>query len=342
MGTDTLILFDDRMVAHDPGPGHPERPDRLRAITTALRAAPLPNTRWESPTPATRSALLAVHDERYLALLDSIANRYADLDPDTHTCPASLEAAFLAAGAGINAVDAVMSGQARNAFCLVRPPGHHAERDRAMGFCLLANLAIAAQHAITAHQLHRILVVDFDVHHGNGTQHLFESRSDVLVINLHQHPFWPGTGALEETGIGPGAGYTINIPLPEGTGDDVYLQAFDRIISPVAEQFRPQLVLVSAGFDAHHRDPLGGMRVTTDGYRAMAAHLIQVARRHASDRIIFMLEGGYDLTALAEGVHACLQAMAAPTIPNPQPSPGPPHPAVTAARQVHSRWWSNL
>lgn len=342
MSTDTLILYDDRMVAHNPGPSHPERPDRLRAIVSHLRSSPLRHTRWVTPTPASRSAVASIHDERYLTLLDSVANRYADLDPDTHTCPDSLTAARLAAGAGMNAVDAVMSRQARNAFCLVRPPGHHAERDRAMGFCLLANVAIAAQHAVTAHNLARILIVDFDVHHGNGTQHLFESRSDVLVINLHQHPFWPGTGALEETGVGPGSGYTVNIPLPEETSDDTYLQAFEQIINPIADAYKPQLVLVSAGFDAHHRDPLGGMRVTTDGYRAMSAHLLAIAKRHAGDRIIFMLEGGYDLIALTEGVHACLEIMTATDSLQPTTSSGPKHTAVATAQNIQRRYWPNL
>lgn len=342
MSTNTLILTDERMIAHDPGPGHPERPDRLRAILEHLRSHPQPRTRWEAPAPAPRAAVAAVHDDRYLAHLDSIAHRYADLDPDTHTCPASLEAAYLAAGAGINAVDAVMSGQARNAFCLVRPPGHHAERDRAMGFCLLANIAIAAQHAIDAHRLSRILIVDFDVHHGNGTQDIFESRSDVLFISLQQHPFWPGTGGLDEVGKGPGEGFTINIPLPEGSDDHAYLLAFEQVIAPVADHYRPQLVLVSAGFDASHRDPLGGMRVTTDGYLAMARHLVGVAQRHAHDRCIFMLEGGYDLTALAEGVAACVSALTESPCAVPARARLSQHPSIDAVKSVYRQWWPFL
>lgn len=229
--------------------------------------------------------------------------------------PGSTDASYLAAGAAIEAVTAVMQGAADNAFALVRPPGHHAEVDRAMGFCVFANVAIAAEHARQTLGAQRVLVVDWDVHHGNGTQHVFEARDDVLVFSAHQWPHYPGTGGQHEQGRGAGTGYTINAPLPAGLGDGDYASIFREVLRPVAESFRPDLVLVSAGFDAHRDDPLGGMAVTADGFAGLCGVVREIAGLSAGGKLVLVLEGGYDLAGLADSVHACVEVLAGATPP---------------------------
>jgi acetoin utilization deacetylase AcuC-like enzyme len=303
----TGLIYDDRFLDHDTGPRHPERPDRLRAIVDKLKAAHLWHALLPLPVePVDLRWVHAIHSPQYVDRLRLACERgdnYID-DGDCPICPASYHIARLAAGGVVNAVDAVMSGTAQNAFCAVRPPGHHAEHDRAMGFCLLANVAIAANYAVAHHGLSRVAIVDFDVHHGNGTQHLLEHRRDVLFISLHEHPSYqyPGTGFGWEKGNGAGEGFTINIALDPGSGDDAYRAAMNAHVLPALNAFRPELLLLSAGFDAAATDPLGHQQVTAEGFAWMTRQLKNVADKHCAGRVVSVLEGGYDLPALAEAV----------------------------------------
>ncbi len=302
-----LLITDERMQLHDPGRGHPESPERLRAVAEALDG--VSDSTWAKPEPASRQQIERVHTAEYVDRVERFRGRSGALDPDTTTSPQSVEAAYLAAGAALDAVTEVVSGHYRHAWALVRPPGHHAEADEARGFCLFNNVAIAAAHARDELGSDRVLIVDWDVHHGNGTQHSFYDRDDVLFFSLHRYPFFPGTGAADETGRGAGQGYTVNVPFPGGQGDGDYLAAFEALLVPIADRFAPDLVLVSAGFDAHRRDPLGGMDVTEDGYGAMAAVVQRVAERHADGRVVLLLEGGYDLAALGGSVRRCVEVL---------------------------------
>lgn len=306
----TLLLCDDSMLAHDQGPQHPESPARLRAIVERLRARPVAGTRWQAPRPATRAEALRVHSPAYVELVEQVRGTWARLDEDVTLSAGSVDASYLAAGAVIEAVEAVVGGAASNAFALVRPPGHHAEVGQAMGFCVLANVAIAAEHARQQLGVRRVLVIDWDVHHGNGTQHIFAGRDDVLVFNTHQSPHYPGTGAVHEQGVGAGLGYTVNAPLPAGLGDGDYAAVFARLLRPVAASFRPDLVLVSAGFDAHRDDPLGDMQVSAEGFAGLCAVAREIAEDTAGGRLVLALEGGYDLAGLADSVHGCVEVLA--------------------------------
>jgi len=304
----TSIFTDPRFLEHDPGRGHPESPARLAAILAELAARPLAGTVSRTPRAATDAELEAVHSARYLADIRALAGTTAALDPDTTMSPGSYDAATLAAGAAVGAVEEVWSGRADNAFALVRPPGHHAEAQGAMGFCLLNNAAIAA---LAARRLgaERVMVLDWDVHHGNGTQHIFQQRRDVLYLSSHQYPFYPGTGASEEVGAGEGAGYTVNCPLPAGQGDADYGAVFHDLFLPAGEAFRPDIIIVSAGFDAHARDPLADMLVTERGFAAMCTSLAELARNRCAGKLVLLLEGGYHLQALAQSVRACLEVL---------------------------------
>jgi len=303
-----LILTDPFMERHDPGQGHAERPARLERLLASLEEQPVPGVRLASPRKAEPGELSRFHLRGYVESILDLAGRTYSLDADTNLSPDSVEAALLAAGAALDGVDEVCTGTGRRAFALVRPPGHHAERDRAMGFCIFNNVAIAAEHARAEHGLERILVVDWDVHHGNGTAHGFEDRDDVLVFNVHQSPLYPGTGRAEETGTGAGQGFTINRPLPAGAGDDEYLACLQQHLLPAARNFAPDLVLVSAGYDAHVRDPLGAMQLTNHGYTAMAELVAGIADTHAGGRLVACLEGGYDIEGLVGAVRATLSA----------------------------------
>jgi acetoin utilization deacetylase AcuC-like enzyme len=238
----------------------------------------------------------------------SKTNQYA-LDGDTITCRDSFGVGVLAVGGLLRLLDAVAAAESANGFALVRPPGHHALRNRAMGFCLFNTIAIGARYLKLVHGAKRVMIMDWDVHHGNGTQDAFYDDPSVLFISTHQFPYYPGTGALEEIGVNGGEGYTINIPLPAGCGDAEYLTVFEEIVVPAAHKFKPDWILVSAGFDPHRRDPLGGMNVTEEGFGQMAQILLQLAERHAGGKIAFLLEGGYDLAALNNSVAAVLSAM---------------------------------
>jgi acetoin utilization deacetylase AcuC-like enzyme len=305
----TILLTDDAMLAHDNGPGHPERPDRLRAIRTILERAALPHVRWATPRPASQEQLGRVHDAIHVAHVLAARGRHHAFDMETMASPGSVDAALLSAGAAIEAAAVVASGEARSAFALVRPPGHHAEPDCAMGFCLLNNIAIAAAHAIAELGRQRVLIVDWDVHHGNGTQAAFFGRADVLLFSVHQSMLFPDTGSAEEVGDGPGRGFTVNAPLPAGRTDGDYELVFDRLLMPIAEAYRPDLVLVSAGFDAHLADPLAGMRVTETGFVSMLQRVRKIAAAHAGGGVALILEGGYDLQSLADSVAAVVTAL---------------------------------
>lgn len=303
------LATDDRMLAHEPGAGHPERPDRLRATVDALMASGITILRVPIRA-ATPDELRSVHAPDHVDRMLALDGRYAQLDADTAVSPRSIEAALLAAGGTLALVETLVAPEGpTRGFALVRPPGHHAEHDRAMGFCLFGNIAIAAAHAIDRLGLGRVLIVDWDVHHGNGTQHLLEERGDILVVNLHQERIYPHTGAATETGRGAGIGATLNVPLPGGSGGPEYLAAMREVVVPAADSFRPNLVLVSAGFDGHVRDPLAGQMLTSADFGEMCSELCAVADRHCGGRIGLVLEGGYDLVALEESVVACAESM---------------------------------
>ncbi|HEX8437364.1 histone deacetylase [Archangium sp.] len=307
--TQTLLLTDPLFLRHDPGEEHPERPARLARILHLLETEPIHGTERRAPRPATEEELASVHTPRLRAYLQGLRGRHELVDPDTVTSPDSYDAAVLAAGASVQAVDEVLAGRSRNAFVLARPPGHHAEPDKAMGFCLFNNVAIAAE-AARRQGAERVLILDWDVHHGNGTQAAFWTRRDVLYMSAHQYPYYPQTGAPFEVGEGPGAGYTVNCGLPAGGKDADYGALFQDLFLPVAEAFRPDLVLVSAGFDAHHRDPLGGMELTERGFGAMCTAMKTLADSTCGGRLVLLLEGGYSLEGLSRSVHTCVEVLA--------------------------------
>ena len=305
-----ILVHTGRFAEHQTPPGHPERPERadvLDAIAARWRGR---GTEVVAPRAATSEQLLRVHDAAYLQRIAQTAGHAAALDPDTYTSPESYEIALLAAGACVDAVERVMGGAHRAGFALVRPPGHHAERDRAMGFCLFNNVAVAAAHA-RALGARKVAIVDYDVHHGNGTQHIFEADPHVLYVSTHQYPYYPGTGAASEVGREAGRGFTVNLPIEAGAVDDDYEIAFTRIVLPVLRQFEPDLVVVSAGFDAHAHDPLGGMRLTAAAFGAMTAELRAIAEECCRGRIVAAVEGGYDLQALGASLDAALESLAA-------------------------------
>jgi acetoin utilization deacetylase AcuC-like enzyme len=304
----TLIATDTRFLDHQPGGGHPESPARLAAILGELGRRPVEGTVMHRPRPATSAEIEAVHSHAYVQRMAALAGTAIRLDPDTSMSPGSYDAAVLAAGAAVGAVEEVWSGRAENAFALVRPPGHHAERGGAMGFCLFNNIAIAAEAALRL-GAQRVMILDWDVHHGNGTQHTFQSRRDVLFLSSHQFPFYPGTGAPDEIGIGDGAGFTINCALGAGQGDAEYGAVFNDLFLPAGDAFRPDLILVSAGFDAHARDPLAEMRVTERGFAAMCSAVKDLADARCAGKLVLVLEGGYDLVGLPDSVRACLEVL---------------------------------
>jgi acetoin utilization deacetylase AcuC-like enzyme len=310
--TSTLLLTDPLFLRHDPGAEHPERPARLERILDLLEREPIPGTERRAPRPATEEELAAVHTPRLREYLRGLRGRHEVIDPDTVTSPDSYDAAVLAAGASVQAVEEVLAGRARNTFALVRPPGHHAEPDRAMGFCLFNNVAIAAE-AARRQGVERVLILDWDVHHGNGTQAAFWGRRDVLYMSVHQYPYYPQTGAPFEVGEGPGAGYTVNCGVPGGATDADYGAFYQDLFLPVAEAFRPELVLVSAGYDAHRRDPIGGMELSERGFAAMCTALKELAEGLCGGRMVLLLEGGYSLEGLSQSVHACVEVLAGKT-----------------------------
>ena len=303
-----LLLTSERFAHHLTPPGHPERPERADALRRVALAWGAAGHTLREPEPADGAALALVHAPEYIAAIRETAGRAVRLDPDTTTSPESYDVVCLAAGAVIDGVRHVMA-TGDPAVALVRPPGHHAEPARAMGFCLFNSVAIGAAWARTQ-GLKRVAIIDFDVHHGNGTQAAFYGDSSVLFVSSHQFPYYPGTGAASEVGVGPGTGFTVNLPLEAGAGDADLDEAYRSVALPVLEQFRPQLVLVSAGFDAHHDDPLGGFRMTPAGFANLARLIDGVAMRHAGGRVVYATEGGYSLEGLTRSLDAVLDVLA--------------------------------
>ena len=342
-----LLITSPRYEEHVTPPGHPERMERAHVFDAVAARWLEKGGRTTAPRSATPDELARVHAPEYLERVAATGGRAVMLDADTFTSPESYEIALLAAGAAVQAAEHAVDHQ-EPAFALVRPPGHHAERDRAMGFCLYNNVAIAAA-AARARGVERVAVVDIDVHHGNGTQWMFYDDPSVLYVSTHQHPFYPGTGAADEVGNGEGAGFTVNVPLEAGSGDADYDLVYRAAVVPVLDRFAPELLLVSAGFDAHERDPLASMRVTTDGYASVIRHLVGVAARHGV--IALVTEGGYELTALAACLEATLAEVdgAAPGIPDalgefgagaPVSSRG--HRALQAVRDAQAPYWRGI
>ena len=313
----TAIIYNDRFIDHDTGPSHPECPGRLEAIISRLRDSGT----WDRLVrpdfePADMAWIERVHSTAYINRLRSACEQgrmFIDV-PDSAICPGSFDVARLAVGGILAAVDAVMAGQVDNALCALRPPGHHAEHDRSMGFCMFNNIAIAAEYLLEKHGLKRVAIVDFDVHHGNGTQHTFESRDDVLFISLHEDPqfMYPGTGYAHEEGMGRGQGLTVNVPLMPRSTDYDYRQAFQKQVIPAVDSFKPQFLLVSAGYDPHELDPIGHQRVTDEGFAWMAAELRAAADRLCGGRLLVALEGGYHFEAQAKCVEQLLEVLLAP------------------------------
>jgi acetoin utilization deacetylase AcuC-like enzyme len=318
------VIEDPRYREHRGPPGHPERPERLAAVAEALDAV-RPSLLALPARAAEEDEILRVHERALVArVAAAAASAPAQLDPDTFVSSRSHEVARLAAGAAIDLAAAVARGDAASGLAAVRPPGHHAETDRAMGFCLFNNVAIAARALQAVHGVGKLLILDWDVHHGNGTQQAFEADPSVLYFSVHQFPFYPGTGSFGELGVGRGEGATVNVPLPAGSGDAEYVGVVQRVLAPVARAFRPELILVSAGFDAHRDDPLAAMEVSAAGYRSMAALVRALAEDLCGGRVASVLEGGYAPRGLSEGVAALLAAWLEPPTRLPEPLPLPP------------------
>lgn len=324
----TGLVDEEAFLLHRAPYEHPEHPGRLVAIRERLKADGLAARCRRVPArPASDAELLAVHTAAHLARVGATAQHsFAQLDPDTYTSRESASVARLAAGGLVALVEEVRSGICGNGFALLRPPGHHAEADRAMGFCLFNNVAVAAMAARRS-GARRVLIVDWDLHHGNGTQHVFEEDPGVLYFSTHQFPFYPGTGEVPEVGRGAGRGFTVNVAWPAGMGDPDYLAAFDRVLLPIAHSFAPDLVLVSCGFDAAHGDLLGSMRVTAAGFAAMTRRVSSLA----GGRVVLALEGGYDLEAIAAAAAACTGVLLGDSPPEAQAG----RPNAAAERVLH-------
>ena len=305
----TGIVMDERYKEHNMGSFHVESPQRIEAIYRMVKEEmSFPYVKID-PRQAEEEEIQMVHSPSYVrAIRETSGKDRVILDPDTSTCSRSYEVALLAAGGLLKAIDGVMEGKIQNGFALVRPPGHHAEASRAMGFCLFNNVAVGAEYLRKKYRMERILIVDWDLHHGNGTQHSFYNRKDVLYFSTHQYPHYPGTGYWDEIGRGQGEGFTVNVPLRPGKGDGDFLYIFQNILSPVTADFKPEFILVSAGFDIYRGDPLGGMEVSEQGFGALTRVLMSLAHEFSEDRLLFTLEGGYDLNGLREGTkHVLLQ-----------------------------------
>jgi len=321
----------DASLGHDTG-AHPERAARIVAIEDELaRHDWLGMERTEAPR-VERATLTAVHPEAHVRAIEALCAAGAGaIDADTPVVEASYEAALRAAGGAVRLVDLLLSGEAPTGFSALRPPGHHAEPARAMGFCLFDSVAVAAQHALDAHGLERVLVLDWDVHHGNGTNAAFHDSPNVLFVSLHKWPLYPGTGPASDVGSGPGTGFTVNVPIAAGAGDALYTSLLDHLVAPLARAYEPQLVLISAGFDAHRDDPLARVELTEDGFAAMAGSVRRVAAELGVP-VGGVLEGGYDLRALAASTAATLRVLAAPDLP-----PAVDVPVVAEARAALTR-----
>ncbi len=319
-----VVFTHPSCLLHDTGSGHPEQIKRLEGVLSALKKPAFSALAWHESGKASPDQLKRVHDAGYVdtLLASSPASGYQAIDADTVLSPHTVAAALYSAGAVIDAVDHVMAGKASTAFCAVRPPGHHAEKDKAMGFCFFGNAAIGAAHAVEAHGLSRVAIIDFDVHHGNGTQDLVEGRKEIFFVSTHQSPLYPGTGAAAEKGR---LGNIMNVPLAEGDDGAVFRKAFMDKILPALENFKPEMIIISAGFDAHRDDPLGGMKLTEADYAWVTTELRKIAETHGAGRVVSVMEGGYNLSALASSVAAHVDVLMqdmSPKIKNTPKSPG--------------------
>ncbi|MCS6871977.1 MAG: histone deacetylase [Anaerolineae bacterium] len=338
----TAYITDSRVQVHTLA-GHIENAGRLAAVQARIAADPIAAQLLAlTPEPVSDAQILTVHTQEYLDLLKWTEQQNGvQLDADTYALPESFSAARLSCGAALRAVDAVCSGEADNALVATRPPGHHAVPDMAMGFCLLANVAIAARHAQREYGVERILIVDYDVHHGNGTQDIFYEDSSVYFCSTHQSPWYPGTGALEEIGTGAGKGTTLNLPLPARVGDEGFKRLYAEVLWSAARRFKPQLMIISAGFDAHWRDPLGGLQLTLSGYAHLSRELIRMAAELCNGKIVFVQEGGYDHEALSCGMlNVAYALLGLPTVYDPIGTAPRPEPAIDdiiqRAKALHS------
>jgi acetoin utilization deacetylase AcuC-like enzyme len=310
--TQTIVIKDRRYIDHVTSAGHPESPRRLEAIYKKIEDNDIRDKFEEvEPREATKEEISFNHSIEYIEKIEKTAGKnFVSLDPDTNTSAGSWQAAILAAGAVLTGIDMIIEGKADNGFALVRPPGHHAEASRAMGFCLFNNIAIGAHYLLKKHGLERVLIVDWDIHHGNGTQNSFYDSPEVLYFSTHQFPYYPGTGSSGETGVKEGKGFTVNVPLSGGQGDEDYVKIFNEILLPAAQEYKPQFILVSAGYDIYHLDPLGTMNVTPNGFNLMTGILKSLAEKQCQGKILFSLEGGYHVEGTAESVKHSLLSLA--------------------------------
>jgi acetoin utilization deacetylase AcuC-like enzyme len=337
-----ILIHSDRFGDHRPPPGHPERVERAEVMRGIAEAWKQHGRVVQPPRPANHAELARVHSDAYLAKIDTTAGRALALDPDTYTSPDTRDVALLAAGAAIGGVEAIVQSRATRVMALVRPPGHHAERDRAMGFCFYNGVAAAAAHALSL-GMDRVAVMDYDVHHGNGTQWIFYEDPRVLYVSTHQYPFYPGTGAAEDVGRGKGAGFTLNVPLEAGSTDGDYSEVFKALVIPVLDQFKPNLVMISAGYDAHEKDPLARMRLSTSGYTSLTKSLCDVADMHCHGRIVAATEGGYDLNALKACLESSISVLDGAPVTRPKEPPlaatQRSRLAIAAVRSAQGKYW---
>jgi len=341
---ETGIVRDDFYKKHAMGSYHPECPERLEVIYTMLDERNMRDRFTLIPSrEASQEEITAIHTAKYYQLVAQTAHRngLTSLDPDTSACPDTFQAAKRAAGGFLSLVEAVQAGRVKNGFALVRPPGHHAESNRAMGFCIFNNVAIAAKLLSSKYNLKRILIVDWDLHHGNATQHSFYDSSQVLYFSTHQYPYYPGTGSIEEVGEGSGKGYTVNVPIAPGAGDNEFMMIFRQILQPIAREFRPDFVLVSAGFDTYFQDPLGGMRVTPRGYAGLTQVLLEIAEELCQAKLAITLEGGYSLEGLRDSIKEVLMELhqGSGQQLTAQEGPGIIDPVIARVKKVHREFW---
>lgn len=342
MAMKTGIIQDDLFLKHDTGPFHPERKERLISINEGLHSySYLDHLSKLTPRPASEAELRLIHSPAHIRKIQLTAGKESfHLDPDTVTSAESYEVATYAVGSLLVLVDALLGREIQNGFGFVRPPGHHAELEHAMGFCLFSNIAIGASYALEKHKLSRVLVIDFDVHHGNGTQKAFYHRKDVLYISTHQFPLYPGTGDFLEVGEGAGRGFTINLPLPSRTEDATYNLLFEKVIAPIAQSYHPELILISAGYDAFAEDPLAGMLVTAAGFAGMSRTILSLADQLCGGKVIFLLEGGYHLKGLQASVLQTLNELTGHSRPHPDWQSNATFEAVLEkSRKYFSPYW---